>query len=430
MITNLYNKVSGDNIRSYQYFQALRLGSVILLTIILVKLGASKEEMSSLEWLFFLAHASTFFWSMGMKNGIMNFLPHRANQEQDDYIKSIMSGFLLFSLISGVVIWGIAQLQWVRSDFLMIIIGYMIFNINASLLEHLYLLKKEPLKVFRYGNISYISFLLVAIIAYVWSGEFKMVMYGLVVWSFLRFLYFLYYMLSHDGKIYMGYLSKFLLFASPLIIHALVGNSLEIIDGFIIEHYFEESQFAVFRYGARELPINTVLISALVSASIPLMINDYRFTAEVIKKRVNRMLNFLFPLSIILLLSSRYLYTTFYSDEYLLSASIFNVYLLTLSSRILLPQLFLFKEQKNKALLIIAIIELSINVILSLILVQSYGMMGVAYATVVAFIVEKLMLMAYAQYSLDYQLSDLLPVKKYWVMTILLYAVFVFVEFF
>ena len=75
-----------------------------------------------------------------------------------------------------------------------------------------------------------------------------------------------------------------------------------------------------------------------------------------------------------------------------------------------------------------AAIEIVLNVILSLFLIKYYGTVGVALATVIVFIIEKVLLVAYNYFVLKIRPNLYIPVKTYLVYTILIILEFVLID--
>jgi O-antigen/teichoic acid export membrane protein len=120
-----------------------------------------------------------------------------------------------------------------------------------------------------------------------------------------------------------------LVYSLPLIISLLLSGSSEFIDSFLISSHFGSDQFALFRYGAKELPIAILLANALSTAIVPRLGNKEQVQNRLVelKKESAKLMNLLFPLSIFLLLTSYWIYPLLFRQEFLESAKIFNVYI-------------------------------------------------------------------------------------------------------
>jgi Na+-driven multidrug efflux pump len=84
-------------------------------------------------------------------------------------------------------------------------------------------------------------------------------------------------------------------------------------------------------------------------------------------------------------------------------------------------QVVLFSKHANRVLLISGIVELILNIGLSLWLMQYFGLAGIAGATVIAYFVNKIILFLYSKQRYQLKLSDILPVRAYvlWSMVLI-----------
>jgi O-antigen/teichoic acid export membrane protein len=84
-----------------------------------------------------------------------------------------------------------------------------------------------------------------------------------------------------------------------LILATFLSGSAQFVDGFIVTSYFDEETFAVFRYGARELPLAMLLANALSNAMLPDFAQRENLTQNLrqLKENVSRLMHFLFPLT-------------------------------------------------------------------------------------------------------------------------------------
>jgi len=426
ILKSFYQYITSDTARSYQALQVFRLGSVLLLSIVLVQLDFDSELIGDFEWFIFLANVSSFFWGLGLKNAFMSYFPKLSESTKEKLIFNLSIFFVILGCISFCVLY---IFDFTRMDslynYLPWLFCFLVFGTVASLSEHILIVKQEAKELFYYGFSSYNTYLFgLSFLAYYYHSI-QVLFIGLAFWAILRFCYFLRLLVSYSTfDIDFSILSKFLIFGLPLILHVLLGGGMEYVDGFIVNEYFERSEFTLFRYGARELPINTIFISAMASAFIPLAVTNLNDSLENIKKRTSKLMNFLFPASICLMLLSPYIFSKVYSSEYLVSAQIFNIYLLILCSRILLPQIVIYAKHKNSFLMIVSVIEFIINIGLSLFLMQIYGLYGIAFATVIAFLIQKIILVCFNWFVLGIPLSDYINVSKYLLFALSLYASF------
>ena len=225
-------------------------------------------------------------------------------------------------------------------------------------------------------------------------------------------------------------MKEYLLLGAPLVLSTLLSSSSRYIDGFIITSQFSPDDFAVFQYGARELPLAMLLANSLSMAMLPqLSKKNIESPLAEFRSEIYRLNWLLFPVSILLLLTSHWFYPLVFSPQFAPSATIFNIYLLLLISRLLFPQTILIARKMNRVIVSASFYEIIINVGLSILLAKTMGMMGVAYATIVAYLFEKVYLIIACKKKLNISLSKYLPLQLYITMSSILVLVFIFAEF-
>lgn len=393
----------------------------------MVKAGWPKEKVAIYELLFFAAHLLSFAWSTGVNNALLAYYP-----TLDEGRKKIMlfNAGLLLMILSVIV----ASVFWVFNEPILYLLTdhqelpytewitlYLICSPAAVLIQAIYLLRSEPNKITHYTHSIFILQIGLIIFAIFGFGTVEALVVSIAIWSLIKFIWLLMILIRHSQFQFDSVLFRsFGWFAIPLILQFVLSNGMEYVDGIIVNQYFSAADFPVFRYGSRELPITVILVVSLSSAMIPLAVKHLDSTLKEIKSRTRKLMHVLFPLSIVFILISPFIYTYVYSRDYIASAQLFNIYLLILTTRILLPQVVMYARQRNGALLVMTFIELIINVSLSIWWAQSFGLAGIAYATVVANICHTLMMIVYNKVSLQVSPTSYIPFKIYSIYVILI----------
>ena len=416
-----------------QLYQIIRFSTTLLIGILLIRFfGLSTTEISIYELLLFLGNFVSFFWLSAGQKGLLTLFPSYANHQKERLLFNLF--FLLFSLaaVAATLLYFGQQVliqQLTKYEFLpyiSLIAWYLLFNTPAQIIEYIYVLKKQDRQLVTYGIIVHIL-QLVAILFPIYVGAgLEGLFQSLVIWSLFKFIW-LWYLLYQYGSFTLdvSLQKKILMIMLPLSLHALLGGGMEYVDGFIVSSHFEEERmFALFRYGARELPIVSILVAALVATMIPLAVEKESHAIATTKKKINQLSNWFYPITIVLMVLSPILFPFVYNEEFSLSAKVFNIYLLVISSRILLPQVLIYSRQHTYVLVLSAIIELIINLSLSLYWVQIYGLEGIAFATVVAYMVNKILLMGYVHVRMGITIHQYINLKNYVFWNLLLIAVF------
>jgi Na+-driven multidrug efflux pump len=113
-------------------------------------------------------------------------------------------------------------------------------------------------------------------------------------------------------------------------------------------------------------------------------------------------------------LISRPAFGAVFTPRFLASAPIFNIYLLIVVSRLLFPQTILLSLQKNSIIFRATLIEWVANIALDGFFLYFFGMKGIAFATVIAYLIEKAILAYYCNKE-GFRFADYVPVKA-WIL--------------
>jgi len=384
-------------VRALQLFQVMRFGAFFLTGILFTKLGLGAYGIGIYESLLFLGSLLSFFWLSGLSQSLLaNYRPAERSREFFNAFL-VMAGcsvlvFVLFRLLitpfsflanNPEVLWHYGTFSW-----------YVLLIGPAYLAEYILLLKERPKALVGYGILAFGSQLAFVTLPILLGYGLEEAIFGLVASAALRFgvVVFLLFRFA-DFTVDKDFLRTFIITASPLIVGSLLAGSAEYLDGLIVSHYFNEETFAIYRYGAKEFPLVLLLANAFSNGLVPKVSRDVKAGMAEIRQGSLRMMHAFFPLSIGLMVLSPWAYPMLFSAEFAESAAVFNVYLLLVISRVLFPQTILIGLRHAKSIMYVSIVEITVNVGLSLLFVQWFGLVGIAYATVIAFALEKLLLM-------------------------------------
>lgn len=412
---------------AYQTFQLLRIISVLGIGIMLVKAGLSQEEVSSYELFIFLGNILSFFWVMGIKNAAISYFPTLTTEQQKTFFFNLFLILQSIGVLIIIILGTFSKLSEFQNETFttlgFFLPAYLILYAPTVLIEIMFILKKRAKRMLQYGIFIHILQFAAIFFTLILSFELKDLFLALTIWMLIKWIYTVFLVHSYSQwKISTNQIMAFGLFCVPLILHMLLGNGMEYIDGLIVSRYFDTGQFAIYRFGARELPVFLVMIGALSSVLIPVGVKDVHDAALKIKDESRKLMHLFFPIILLLLFISPALYRFFYSSEYSSSAFIFNIYLLIFASRIIMVEVFLYAKHQNKMLMWISGMELLINLGLSLLLLNWFGLAGIAWATVFAFALSKLffILFIYKKYGIG--INKYLDIRIYLIYSIALYV--------
>jgi O-antigen/teichoic acid export membrane protein len=390
------------------------------------KSSLALNEIGIIEtWLLFTGFF-TFFWVNGLSQSYLaNY-----NISKNHFFSLTILLSLIFGIASLITY---HSLNTVSNNFFSILLFVNIFFVGpSSFLEYELLKSNLPSRSFLISILSFLFSIVLFSVVIFYKASISTILISITSVSILRFAISLtIFKPSFNFAQVITQNKSLLSVSSPLIFAALIGGGAAYLDGFIVLFYFESQDLAIFRYGAREFPIFMVAAASLSSIFIKQIGESNIYDSmEKIKEQSKKYIICLFPLAIVLMWTSPIIFEWVFSTQFIQSAFIFNAYLLTISSRFLFPQSLLIGADKNHNILKFSIFELIVNLVLSLILFQYLGLVGIAIATVVAFMFEKVFLAIRVKKELGISFKSYTPVEYWIVGTVVLYASFALHYFF
>lgn len=427
-----------SHISALQIFQLLRFSTLILIGVVFTKTGLSTSQIGQYETFLLIAGAVSFFWLNGLIQGFLPIVTKETISRKSPVL------FNIFYLITGLtVLSGIFLLVFEQSiagfllkkssvPYLNYLLIYLLISTPASLVEYIYLIKNQGKLIVLYGSVSFLLMFLLVVIPPVLGFGIEYSLAGLVAGAAFRFSWLLILLFRNASPVIDPvFIRTHLRSSAPLITSMLLSGSAQYIDSFIVTSYFDEETFAVFRYGAREFPLVLLLANAFSTSMLPGFADrsQLAFNLEKIKLNARKLGNWMFPLSGLLILVSHWAFPFVFNVGFAKSATIFNIYLLLIISRLLFPQTILIGLQKTRLIMWASFLEIAVNVTASLYFVQIWGIAGVAYGTLVAYIFEKVLLMVFVSKSCQIPVSSYLDRTRHLVYSLLLAAEFLVIEF-
>lgn len=421
--------------RALQLFQVMRVGSVIVTSILLAKSGLSTAEIGTYEMLLYIGTTLTFFWVNGLLQGMP---PVYARLNSHDRKAFIFNNFLVFcATAAGMYLALFLGEQWLtpaltgqaQVPYFHLFCVYLLLNLPTFPVEYYYLLHEKPRHIVGWGGVVF-GLHIAALYLPVWMGfGLRGGFFTLIVLSGLK-LAWAAGLVLRTGKpeFRIDLIRSYLRFSTPLTLNVLVGNFIVVFDSWLVGWYYrDEAVFAIFRYGSREFPLATALATGLGMALIPRLSEDLPAGMAEMKTKVRRLMHLLFPLTIFLLFVSGPLFPRVFNPDFAGSAPLFNVYLLITVSRVLLPNAIVLSRGAPRVIFGVGLIELAVKVVLGFLFIHWWGLMGVAWSVVVAFGFEKLALMWFLEKKLGVRTGDWLDWRWYLVYVLALVAAFLVV---
>jgi O-antigen/teichoic acid export membrane protein len=420
-------------IGAMQLFQLIRFATLFLISIVLSKSGLSKSEIGLYEIFIFLSGLISYFWVTGLVNSFLSVFQKTEYRKDNPALFNgaiVMTGFSLLAAISILIAAGPVKIQLggeSDNQILLMLILYTFLSGPSSLVENFYLLNRKPGRIISFGILTFLIQLVVVSAPVLAGYQVIYALAGLNFATLFRFIW-LWVIVFRNSKIKLSpeFIRLHLKTAWPLIVGALIGGSTTFIDGFVVTALYDNEVFAIFRYGARELPLVVLLANAFSNAMVPAVAQskDLTLVLKEIKQKSTRLAHFLYPVSMVLLLVSYWLFPIIFNPEFRESAGVFNIYLLIITSRLMFPQTILYGLRRNKETMIVAFLTLIVHIGFSIGLANLAGIQGVAMAAVLANIFEKLTLASVLRKKEGIRLIQYLDIKWWIIYNMATIAVF------
>ncbi|MDP4580913.1 MAG: hypothetical protein NWQ18_06185 [Saprospiraceae bacterium] len=417
-------------IRLLQFFNISRQLSILFYAFLLPFLNFSNGDIGSFELLQILAYSLSFFWISGFVQGLMHIYPSLPIQSKQKMLTAAFVFFSLFTIFFVVFVglsiyFNLSIFQTFSTiPFVWIFLLYFLFNTPAQLLEYALFLEEK----YHWLKIScLVSFPLQIVLFSIplfWFENISYGLMGLTFWACLRFLVLTFHSFSlpfhFDKKLIYSWFS----YSFPLIFSALVGGLASVINASLVQYYYHGSTavFAIYRYGARELPFVNGLFEGLGLGIIPSLIKNRKDGLFQLRQNTLHLLHLVFPITIILMSFVKSWFPILFSDQFMDSIPIFKIFLFLVICRTIPTNTVINALGHSRIIAFIGLLELVIHLIASYLGLHWFGLIGIAYATFFAYSFEKLAGLFYLWWKKGILITQIIPFYWWLFYSILLIA--------
>ena len=386
-----YNNFLNDPVRQVQFFMLCRQSGIILSSIVLARF-LPVDTVGTIEMLMLCGYLMTFFWSDALIKG---FLANVQKLSSKYFISSFLWLYFLAGLIAMVLLFAgksfFIPLFTSRPE----LEGLELFILYQALIIPVWI---APLTGLLKGqnNVLISLYVLIGPAFACWAGltglpGIEGALSGLFCYALVGFVWLLTKTQFTPGLKLLGILKMIWPATWPLVLYAVSIGIARSLDAWLVARNFDDASFAIFRYGAREFPLVMALSAGLSIMMIPKLKDDHALSE--LKYRSIRLMHLCFPIVAVFILFSPVLFEFFFGSEYRDSALIFNIYLLLTLTQIVFPQSIMISRGDTKLLWYISLAELAVNVLASLTLMKYFGIIGIVWGTLIAYVFEKIVLL-------------------------------------
>lgn len=434
-----------DNISGLQAVQLLRFVTFLIISIVFTKSHLSRAQIGNWELFLFISSLLSFFWVTGIIQSLLTLYDRNrtfreTGAKEGRKSPEIYNAFLLISAFSLMVFIMCIPIRFMLESsqadpgipYPNLLLLYILLSNPVALIEYIYLLNNRPHRILQYGIYTYSAQLLLVLAPVVAGYDEKSAIIGLFVITAVRWVWLIILLRRYTLlKVSTAFISEHLKVGMPLILTFLISGSAQYVDGIIISaRYSDPGVFAMYRYGAKEFPLVLLLANGLSNALLPQFSTreGMREALVTLRQRSDRLIKYLFPLSMITMLVARWVYPRLFTPEFTRSADVFMIYLLLIVPRLVFPQTIVIGRRKTKVTLYAAAVEIAVNIPLSLLLIKPYGVVGVALATFIVYFLEKIFLMYYVWKKMKIRPAEYIPLTRWIIFSALLILLFVLID--
>lgn len=424
----------------------LKFTIFLIISIVFTKSHLSRADIGAWEMFLFISGLISFFWVTGIIQSLLplynrNKTYRKIGDNGTEKSPEIFNAFLLlcffslFLFLTGHALKGNFSVFGFSGNvpFLNLLLLYTMLSSPVCLIEYIYLLNNRSHRILQYGLYTFAAQLAMIIVPVLTGRDIIWSVYGLLVITAVRWVWLLILLRRYtEMKISVDFMREHLYLGLPLIITSLISGSAQYTDGIIVSAvYRDPGMFAWFRYGAKEFPLVLMLANGLSNAMLPEFSTRTMMKESLIKVREEskKIMHLCFPATMFIMLFARWLFPRMFTPEFQKSADVFLVYCLLVIPRLLFPQTVIVGRKKTHITLIAALVELGINIPLSLLMIKwGYNLPGVAVATFVSFLAGKMFLSGYLWFKMKIKPADYIPVKLFLIYSVLLGLLFVLID--
>jgi O-antigen/teichoic acid export membrane protein len=426
-VRNIISALLKDPVRTIQLVSLVRQAAPFLAAFLLARSTLSLEAIGQIEWLFFIGYSLSFFWLTGYAQSLLADFgnPESRNSER---FASLIKGVIVLSLFAALLAltfgyWdNTIPFRWYA------LFGmWMLLSLPTGLLPYILYLDKNIKQLHLYNLLYFVGYGVVFLVFGLLIPSVEHLFVSLAGFGLLLFVYMLFHLSKKFPlKDFFRTGLNFPTRALSLSLIALLGGLSLVFDGYLVRWFFQdEAVFAIYRYGARELPLSLTLTAALSNAFIPLIAISGLTIMDQFRKRIQNLMHIIFPITILLMLISEPVFKMVYGMRFMESVFLFDLMLFLVVIRFVFPQTVLIAEKKERFLTLVAVLELFINISASLILMKFLGLPGIVLGTLIAYTFEKISLIIYVKRCCGYSLEKYLPRFPFLIYSISLLSLFI-----
>ena len=364
---------------------------------------------------------------MAFPNSLLYYFPRTEHpREKTTYLTQT----LVYLVVMGFVSWAVygvldrmlgGGLGTVVHDYFWPLCLFTTFWMVSSLMDRLFVADKQPERQSAYFAVtSFLQAVTVILVVY-YTRRVGPIILALLAFGLARFLFTLLYSertyKPRLRTISRATLREQLSYALPLGFSAIFLMLFTQTDKFIITHYMDREMFAIYAYGAFQVPLIDIIRSSIWNVIFPIMAKyekegNHFGILELWQRATLKTAVMFFPLFVFLEVSARPTIVVLFTERFAQAAPVFMIYLLMLLSLTIETWTVLLVFRKNPFLVKVNIVAFFTNIVLSVAGYKAFGWLGVPGATVAVVFAQTVVNMYVGGQVLGVPLARLMPWGK------------------
>lgn len=376
-------------------------------------------------WLLFETLSAIFV--MSFPNSLFYYLPRaESHKEKSVYVTQT----LVFLIAMGFLSWGAygvlhvalgEGLGSVVDQYFWAFCLFTLFMIVSRYMDSLFVADRQAGRQSIYHMVTNILQALLVIALSWYTRDITLMVWGLTGFAFLKFVFTIFYTRSAYGLsmrfISMHSIKEQFSYALPLGLSSIVLLLFTQTDKYIITHYMGSAAFAIYSVGAFQVPFVNIIRGSVTNITFPLMSDlqkqgKYAEIVDLYQRATLKTAVLFYPIFVFLAVSAKQFITILFTHQYAEAAPVFALYLLLFVRSSVETGSILMIFKKNIFLFEVFFAGFIVNVLLSIILFNKIGRLGVPIATVIVTYAVNIVNMILAARLLGVSFFKILPWGK------------------
>lgn len=385
--------------------------------------GLSINDYSEYRQVITVVSLIVSIFSIGLPSSILYFL---TGKEKEKYLSNIYLGLSILCLILVIFSYPIMLLSNNNFDTKIFTESYsliavlIIVSLITSILENLYISYNKIKLILLTSFAPNLIYIILVIYLYWNHSDSNSVVIALIMRELVKVFVFFKFVSKHKMKLkYIKYdkIKEVLFFGIPIGLSSLIGSLNTNIDKLLVGRYLDDQSFAIISNGSYEIPVLSLVGISLFNILIPSLKHklDLGNNSEVLKlwRRAGEvMITVIIPITIGTIVFAKEIIVFLFSNKYLDAVIIFQIYQINAITRIYIYGTFFLAAGQSKRYTQNSIYHLVNNFLLSLILINFLGVLGVALAAVLSNIIQVFIQNHQISKILKVQMKNVFPYKS------------------